>query len=144
MHPNPSRPHRKAMKRLAPLLIALAAAGYSVQAAADTRNLRTQCANFVTALAANDLPPGRTPEEYFGAGYCFGTLRGIFITNEASYALNGEGSQSSRLFCDDGFSAAKFAKAVVAYIDNDPSSLERNESIVALEALHDKYPCGKD
>ena len=73
--------------------------------------------------------------------YCYGLLQGVREVNRLYEDKNGD----SAYFClgDTHLSHSQTAKLVVDYLRQNPQKLHQNESILAVQALRQKYPCKK-
>jgi Ssp1 endopeptidase immunity protein Rap1a len=85
------------------------------------------------------LDPGTGDTNVPGAMFCLGMMQGITNTNTFYQTF----FKNTALFClpERGIRNIEAARIVVKYLRDHPAELDRNESVLALSALTDAYPC---
>jgi len=79
------------------------------------------------------------PDEYWGAGYCLGLVRGLVTMNDA---WQHDTKDASRFFCTPlSNTTGQFIRVVVKYLKEHPERLHEQDMGLATVALRDAFPC---
>ena len=110
---------------------------YSYPAVADGNYLLQRC----QAAVAFSQQPEKFKRKADMA-YCLGLLQGVRETNR----LYENKLKSGAYFCLKGkhLGHSETAQLVVDYLQSHPEQLFQNESILAVQALRQAYPCKKE
>jgi len=111
------------------LLIVLPAS----MALADGESLLQRCRHAETGLA------DASAEQRSAIAYCYGLLQGVRELNR----LYERKSTEQAYFClgDQSLSHAEAAALVVDYLQNHPRARLQSETVAAVRALRQRYPC---
>ena len=78
-------------------------------------------------------------ENFLGAGSCLGMMQGMKDMNKSYEVL----LSKKALFCtpESGVSNDQAARIVVKYLKEHPEKLHEKESLLAIEAFMEAFPC---
>ncbi len=124
------------MNRLFQILLTLIIGFSSLEASADGNYLLQRCEAAVKALSSPDATRQRA-----AISYCYGLLQGVREVNRLYEHKHG----NSAYFCmgTKHLSHSETAKLVVNYLKQHPQRLHQTESILAVQALRQEFPCPK-
>ena len=124
-------------KSILAIFLTLGAAFSSeVRASVTNGNRLLAACNLVIRMTDDGVGPSAIGS--FEAGYCLGQMRGITAFNMV-YQIKDRGNA---LFCaPTDMSMGQAARIVVKYLRDNPSELHRPDSLVAIEAFINEYPC---
>ncbi len=124
------------MNRLIRILLTLIIASFSVETMADGNYLLQRCQLAVKAVGN----PGMSKQRA-AISYCFGLLQGVREVNRLYENKHG----NDAYFClgSQHLSHSETARLAVEYSQQHPQRLHQNESVLAVQALRQSYPCPK-
>jgi len=105
----------------------------------DGNRLLAEC-NLVIRMMDDGVAPSAS--EGPKVARCLGMMQGITSLNMVYQAKD----RDSALFClpSNGMSVGQAARIVVKYMRDNPSELHNEESLVAIAAFIDAYPCADE
>jgi hypothetical protein len=105
-------------------------------AQADGNEMHTRCR---LAIRLYDGERGFMPDESLQAGFCLGFVRGFI---DANLAHGMAGQLTPMCLPDDGpFDLEQGVRVFWKYLSEHPERLHENETILALEAFVEAFPC---
>lgn len=100
----------------------------------DGNDLLSSCNTATEVLGGEE-----NQKNYSEIGYCFGFMQGVTSLNK----LYEVGLGNNAFFCspDKGIKNSQAARIVVGFLKAHPELLHQNESILAVQAFQEAYPC---
>jgi hypothetical protein len=128
-------------KSILAIFLTLGAASSSeVRASGHDGNRLLDKCNRVIRAVDDGVAPSATSEG-IEAGHCIGLIKGIIKLNMVYQAKD----RDSALFCPPSkISSGQAVRIVVKYMRDNPSELHNEESLVAIAAFIDAYPCADE
>ncbi len=125
-------------KSILAIFLTLGAASSS-EVRASGNELLAEC-NLVIRMMDDGVAP--SAREGPKVGRCLGMMQGITSLNMVYQVKD----RDSALFClpSNGISNGQAARIVVKYMRDNPSELHNEQSLVAIAAFIDAYPCADE
>lgn len=125
------------MPKLSLHIFAILVATYSSGVLADGNKLLSQCNTAIQILDGDTLP-----KNAYIAASCLGLVQGITNLN-LLYQVD---KTNNTFFClpAGGINNGQAARIVVKYLKEHPEKLHENESVLAIAAFVEAYPCSRN
>jgi hypothetical protein len=121
---------------IAALVLALLAAALLAQNADAQKHPDIRSANFMVPACQRFLAsfPRSTPSETFDEGVCAGVMRGLYGVTELLLP-------QIKSCPPNGVTSEQMVRVVVSYIERRPERMHENFVSLAIEAVHQAWPC---